>query len=413
MNVTNLACLKCGRGHRPGVPVYVCAAPGCGGLLEVEYDYAGIAGAVDRDALAADPARTIWRYAPLLPVAAGGPRPPLAVGGTPLYRARRLSTELGIPDLWVKDDGLNPTGSLKDRASAVAVAQALEAGHTTVACASTGNAASSLAGNAASVGLRSVIFVPARAPAGKLTQLLVFGAHVVSVEGSYAEAFSLSEVAIAEHGWYNRNAAINPYLVEGKKTVAYEVAEALGWKAPDWVAVSVGDGCTLAGVYKGFNDLVQLGWLDRMPRLLGVQAEGCAPIYTALKAGRPLVPTAENTLADSIAVGSPRNPDKAMRAIRESHGAMVAVSDADILDSIRLLGRTTGVFGEPAGAAGLAGLRQAYRCGLANPEERAVVLVTGNGLKDIVNGTKAGGGPIRIPPDREALRRALAEAGLD
>jgi len=411
VNVTELKCIKCGRSHRPDEGNMVCQSCGRQGLLEVEYDYRSIARRHDRDAMAAVADRTMWRYEAFLPAAAGGSRPGLMVGGTPLYRARRLGEALGFSDLWVKDEGLNSTGSLKDRASAIAVTLALESGCMTVACASTGNAASSLAGNAANLGLESVIFVPSRAPAGKVAQLLIYGATVICVEGTYEQAFALSEKAIEEHGWYNRNAAINPYLVEGKKTVALELAEQFGWAAPDWVAVSVGDGCTIAGVYKGFHDLVRVGWIDRMPRLLGVQAEGCAPIFRALTTGR-LEPASEDTLADSIAVGKPRNPDKALHAVRASQGTMVTVSDEEILDAMRLLGRSTGVFGEPAGVAGLAGLRKAAAAGLVDAEERVVVIVTGNGLKDIASGTRAAPPPMHVRPESEALEEALRAAGL-
>lgn len=412
-HLKGLRCLKCGRTYAPARDRLVCDTCGTQGLLEVEFDYPAIARAADRDALASSGDRTIWRWEAFLPVAPGGPRPGLRVGGTPLYHTDRLGEALGFSDLWVKDDGLNPTGSLKDRASAVAVAMALEDGRTTIACASTGNAASSLAGNAANRGLRAVIFVPSRAPAGKVAQLLVYGATVISVEGTYGQAFSLSEGAIARHSWYNRNAAINPYLVEGKKTVSFELAEQLGWKAPDWVVVSVGDGCTIAGAYKGFADLVAVGWLDRMPRLLGVQAEGCAPIHRAFTTSRALEPSPEDTLADSIAVGLPRNPDKALNALRASRGASVAVADAEILEAMSLLGRTTGVFGEPAGVTGLAGLRKAAAAGIVGRDERVVVVVTGNGLKDIANATRAVPPPIRVGPDPEALEKALGQAGLE
>ncbi len=412
VNVSHLSCLRCGRPRQPDEGHLTCPDCGAGGLLEVQYDYTTIARTFDRDALARNPDRTMWRYEPFLPVPPGSPRPHLAIGGTPMYRADRLGLEIGLPHLWIKDDGLNPTGSLKDRASAIAVAKALETGQDTVACASTGNAASSLAGNAANAGLKSVIFVSTRAPAGKIAQLLVFGATVISVEGTYVDAFALSERAIADYGWYNRNAAINPYLVEGKKTVALEIAEQFGWNVPDWVVVSVGDGCTIAGVYKGFYDLLQVGWIDRLPRLLGVQAEGCAPICRAFVTGGPVEPSAEDTLADSIAVGYPRNPDKALRAVKSTNGAMITVADADILDAMRLLGRTMGIFGEPAGVAGMAGLRRAVTQGLVQKGERVTVVVTGNGLKDTASAARATAPPIRVSPDPERLHEVLAAANV-
>ena len=275
-------------------------------------------------------------------------RPRLRVGGSPLYQADALGKELGIRELWIKDDGQNPTASLKDRASAMAVVKACEAGKTTIACSSTGNAASSLAGNAAAAGLSTFIFVPSRAPKGKVAQLMMFGATVILVEGSYEDTFRISAEAIDRWGWYNRNAAINPYLMEGKKTVSLEIAEQLSFKMPDYVAVSVGDGCTIGGVWKGFRDLYQAGMIDRLPRIISVQASGCCPINTAAAAGTmEWIPQEENTLADSIAVGVPRNPVKALRAISESNGVVVNVTDEEIMAAMRLLGRSAGVFAEP------------------------------------------------------------------
>jgi threonine synthase len=230
---------------------------------------------------------------------------------------------------------------------------------------------------------------------------------VVSVQGSYEDAFRLSAQAIKRWGWYNRNAAINPYLVEGKKTVCLEVAEQLNWEVPDWVVVSVGDGCTIAGAWKAWMDLYRAGWIDRLPRMLGVQAEGCCPITRAFREGGKVRPMEENTLADSIAVGVPRNPEKALRAVRDSRGTMINVSDDEILDAMRLLGRTTGVFGEPAGVAGLAGLIRAVKEGIVKGYEKVVCLVTGNGLKDVANAIKATPAPLSLPPDMEKLAAAL------
>ncbi|MCD7748705.1 MAG: threonine synthase, partial [Oscillospiraceae bacterium] len=280
-------------------------------------------------------------------------------------------------------------------------------GYDTVACSSTGNAASSLAGSAAAAGLKSYIFVPERAPMGKLTQLLIFGATVISVQGNYEQTFALSRDAIEKYGWYNRNAAINPYLMEGKKTVALEIAEQLGWQAPDYVALSVGDGCTIAGVWNGFRDLYAAGFISKLPRLISVQAEKTCPINRAVETGRPWEPMEEDTLADSIAVGVPRNPDKAIAAIRESDGLTVEVSDQEILDAMALVGRTCGVFAEPAGAAGTAGLIKLCKMGKIPKDAAVVSIVTGNGLKDTANGMKAAGEPIRLPPDITLLEKVL------
>jgi len=411
-NVTRLRCINCRRTYQPAPGLYTC--PTCGmtdGILDVEYDYDYINKAISRESLAGNGEPSLWRYRPFLPVAQQGPLPPLRAGWSPLYRAGRLGEELGLKELYIKDDGINPTASLKDRPSAVAVARALAEGARVVACSSTGNAASSLAGAAAAVGLKAVIFVPGRAPQGKVAQLLIFGATVISVQGSYEDAFRLSAAAIAEHGWYNRNAAINPYLVEGKKTVCLEVAEQLGWQVPDWVVLAVGDGCTMAGAWKAWVDLKKAGWIDRLPRLLGVQAEGCCPITRVFREGTKVQPMAENTLADSIAVGVPRNPEKALRAVRDSGGSMINVSDEEILAAMRTLGRTSGVFGEPAGVAGTAGLIKAVREGIIKAEEKVVVLVTGNGLKDVANAIRAAGEPLRVQPSLEALKEVLAGIG--
>jgi threonine synthase len=262
------------------------------------------------------------------------------------------------------------------------------------------------------MGLRTFIFVPGRAPQGKIAQLLIFGANVISVQGSYSDAFRLSSEAIERWGWYNRNAAINPYLVEGKKTVALEIAEQLAWEVPDWVVVSVGDGCTIAGIWKGFCDLYRVGWIDRLPKLLGVQSTGCSPLADAFRENRPWCPAEENTLADSIAVGVPRNPEKALRAVRASGGKMVAVPDEEILAAMRLLGRSSGIFAEPAGAAGLAGLRSLLEKGEIGREEKVVVVVTGNGLKDVKNAIAAAGEPIKVEPSLDRLLDELTRRKL-
>ncbi len=397
--VNGYQCTLCSREYPPSEITYTC--PHCGetGILDVLYDYKAIKKVFTKEALKKNMTTNIWRYGPLLPVETTFLDQTLHVGGTPLYKSRQLKEAIGLKELYIKDDGLNPTGSLKDRASVIAVVNALELGKTTIACSSTGNAASSLAGNAARVGLDTVIFVPERAPIGKLTQLLIYNATVVTVQGDYSATFVLSKEAIAHYGWYNRNAAINPLMVEGKKTVALEIAEQLSFNMPDWVVVSVGDGCTIGGVYKGFYDLLSLGFIDTMPKLLGVQAEGCAPIYNAFYSDGVVVPTAENTLADSISVGVPRNPVKALEAVRKSHGAYVCVSDEAILSAMALLGKTEGIFGEPAGVTGVAGIIEAKSLGIIGDEDKVVVIVTGNGLKDVKNGMKAAGAPIKIKPE--------------
>lgn len=400
-HVLGAKCVRCGR-EWPAEP-NTTTCPACGGMLDIQYDYAAIAKEVSHETMANRTEQSMWRYMEYLPVQGLGNRPRLRVGWSPLYRAERLAKVLGLNTLYVKDDGVNPTASLKDRASAMAVVKAEEAGAEIIACSSTGNAASSLAGNAAAVGFPTYIFVPSRAPKGKVSQLMIFGAHVISVRGSYEDTFRLSQQAIERYGWYNRNAAINPYLMEGKKTVALEIAEQLNWQMTDYVALSVGDGCTIAGVWKGFKDLYATGMIDRLPRLISVQAEGCCPLNRAIAENKPWEPMEENTLADSIAVGVPRNADKALAAIRESDGVVVNVSDEEILAAARLLGRTCGVFGEPAGVTGTAGVKKALELGLIPPEASVVSIVTGNGLKDTPNAIKAAGEPISIDPDMGQL----------
>jgi threonine synthase len=424
-NVKAAVCIKCGAEYAAGDDTYTCKK--CGGVLEIVYDYNYIKSQLSREKLAARKDFSIWRYSELLPIEEGSRPGPLKVGWSPLYKTAALGSILGLENLYVKDDGLNPTSSLKDRASAIAVTRAFHAGKDTLACSSTGNAASSLAGGAAAMGLKSVIFVPERAPQGKVTQLLIFGATVISVRGNYGETFRLSAEAIEKYGWYNRNAAINPYLSEGKKTVSFEIAEQLGFKAPDFVAVSVGDGCTIAGVWKGFKDLYAVGLIDRLPRLISVQASGCCPVNRAVEQNAPIEWMDENTLADSIAVGAPRNGDKALAAIRESNGITVNVSDEEILAAMRLLGKSAGVFGEPAGVTGTAGLKKAAERKLIPADAPVVSIVTGNGLKDVVSAQKAAGADsttaagfgtggasnlLRIAPDMKLLAEEFAKRGI-
>ncbi len=408
-NVKYGQCIKCGKTYPAAPDLTTCT---CGGVLEIVYDYDEIKKRLTKAVLAERTERTMWRYRELLPIEETTEPTPLRVGWSPLYDEPRLAAQLGLKQLWVKDDGLNPTGALKDRASAMAVAKAREAGAGVIACSSTGNAASSLAGNAAAAGLATYIFVPSRAPKGKVAQLMTFGATVISVQGSYEETFELSRQAINRWGWYNRNAAINPYLSEGKKTVAYEILEQLGWQAPDYIAISVGDGCTIAGLWKGLKDLYAVGLIDRLPRLISAQAEGCCPINRAVVRGGSWEPMEENTFADSIAVGVPRNGDKALMAIRESQGLAVNVSAREIMEAQQLLGRSCGVFGEPAGVTAAAGVKKLCEQGILGREETVVSVVTGNGLKDVANAIKACGEPISIPGDMNALLRAFSDSGI-
>jgi len=384
--VSALRCVVCGRQYAPEAVDYVCPHHGNEGILDVEYDYAAIAARLSQAALAASKDFSQWRYRALLPLRPETQAPPLAVGWTPLIAAPRVAALAGMTEVLVKDDSRQPTGSFKDRASALAVMKAREAGARVITTASTGNAAAALAGMCAAEGMDCVIFVPASAPKAKIAQLLAYGARVYLVQGTYDDAFELCLVAAAEYGWYNRNTGYNPYMAEGKKTAAYEICEQLGWKAPDAVFVGVGDGCIISGLHKGFKDLKALGWIDRIPALMGVQAEGSDFMYRTWKEkADPLTypPIAAATAADSISAGLPRDRVKASRAVIETGGAWVRVSDAQILAAIPALAKNCGVFAEPAAAASLAGLLAAREQGCIKAADKTVLLVTGSGLKDV------------------------------
>ena len=409
-SVRGLVCVRCNRRPARGLDGH-CRACGPEGVLEIEIDLRRARRTLTPRALRSRPL-TAWRYEELLPLPPGARRPPIEPGWTPILDTPRLAEWAGLRRLLVKDEGRNPTASFKDRASAVGVARALLRRAKVVACASTGNAATSLAGAAASVGLPCVIFVPQFAPEPKLAQLLVFGARVVRVQGSYDETWELCQRACQRHGWYNRNAAVNPTLVEGKKTAGLEIAEQCGEAIPDWVVVSVGDGCTIAGIGKGLAEMKALGFITRLPRLLGVQAQGARPLVDAFETGRDLVPGPAKTMADSICVGHPRNWRKALARVRESRGAFVAVPDAAITEAQREAGRRAGLFGEPAAAAALAGLRQAVTDGIVGRRDSALAVLTGSGLKDVRAALRAAGKPVDLLPDDAALDDHLREHPL-
>jgi threonine synthase len=409
--VTGLRCVFCDQQYSPRVG-FTCPQCGITGILDVQYDYAAIRKVLTRRKLAARTEQNHWRYRELLPIAERAQLPALAVGWTPMVAADRLARHMGIRELLIKDDGRNPTGSLKDRASSLGVVKATEKRRKIIACASTGNAASSLAGMAASMGLRSAIFVPQRAPEPKVTQLLIFGATVLRVGGSYEQAYELCQQSCERWGWYNRNCAINPYLVEGKKTVGLEIAEQLAWNPPDWIAMSVGDGCTIAGAWKAFRELKTIGLISRTPRMLGVQAAGAAPVTEAFRSRAPMNPVETNTIADSIAVGVPRNWKKAVMAIEESGGTLINVADEEILDAMSYTGHLIGVFAEPAAATAIAGLKRALHAGLVPRKCRAVAVVTGSGLKDVRAAQQAVNKPFEVPPNGAGLEDILGRQGL-
>ncbi|MDH3674293.1 MAG: threonine synthase [Anaerolineae bacterium] len=414
-HVLNLKCLICGKEYGVDEIDYVCPDHGDEGIVDVQYDYDLIGRRITQGDLLHSTNHTIWRYKPLLPVDPEAAVPPLTVGWTPLYRANRLATELGLKHVWVKDDGRLPTASFKDRASAIAVVKAQEKGAAVITTASTGNAAAALSGLCASVRQPNVIFVPETAPEAKIAQLLVFGSTVLLVKGTYDDAFELCLDAAKAYGWYNRNTGYNPYMSEGKKTASFEICEQLGWQAPDRIFVSVGDGCIIGGLHKGLKDLFALGWIEHLPKLMGIQAEGSAYMYQAWRDGADILtkpPIEAHTVADSISAGLPRDRLKALAAVTETDGAYISVTDDEILEAVPALARGSGVFAEPAGAAAFAGLLKAVDQGLVSPDEQVVVLNTGNGLKDISSAMKAvdlvGTQPYRVAPNIDDLRAVIA-----
>jgi threonine synthase len=383
----------------------------CGGNLDLMWDHAAIVARWRRSGLRHDGRRDLWRYLPLLPVEDMPENTSLQVGGTPLVNFRRTAAELGLARLWLKDDCRNPSSSLKDRASEVGIRHATELGQDTLVTASTGNAAASLAALCAFHRKRAVILAPASAPEAKLVQIRQYGARLFRINGTYDQAFDLTTAITAVTGWYNRSTGVNPVMTEGKKTVALEIAEELDWRPPDHVLVPVGDGCIIGGVYKGFADLLAMGWVEYLPRITAVQAAGSASICNALISGEPLEDVSASTLADSIAVDHPRDALKALRAVRESKGGALIVSDDEILAAQQELSRK-GMFAEPAAATAWAGLRPAMAQGLIKPGETVCVLVTGSGLKDIAAaGRRLAETPV-IEPTLSAFEEQATRTGL-
>ena len=360
---------------------------------------------------------SLWRYLPLLPVqnphcedTAMG-----AAGWTPVFAPPLLKSTLGLESFWVKDEGRNPTASFKDRASSIVVARAMDIKAKVIVTASTGNAGAALAGMCAAMGQKAVIFAPKTAPQAKIAQLLVYGAQVILVDGNYDSAFELTILAANEYGWYCRNTGYNPFTVEGKKTGAFEIWEqvicAKKIKKPLNIFVSVGDGNIISGLHKGFKDLWNLGWLEFMPRLFGVQSEKSAAVANAFNANsETIVPVHADTIADSISVDLPRDGVRAVRAAKETGGSYILVTDDQIIAAIAELGKA-GIFAEPAGSTAYAGLRKAIRDGMINRDDPVVAINTGNGLKDIRAAMLAVPTAPIIEPSMKSLRRYLGKMG--
>jgi threonine synthase len=382
----------------------------CFGPLEVTYDYERVAATISRERIEAGP-RTIWRYADLLPVRDAAPVD-LGAGFTPLVRADRLAAELGLGELWIKDDTANPTGSFKDRVVSVALTKARQLGFKVAACASTGNLANSVAAHAARAGMDSVVLIPHDLERAKVTMTSVYGGRVFAVQGSYDDVNRLcAELTSEQPAWAFVNVNVRTYYAEGSKTLAFEVAEQLGWQAPDHVVVPIGSGSQLTKVAKGFAELYKVGLLDEEPsvRVSGAQAAGCSPVATAFAEGTDAIrPVKPDTIAKSLAIGNPADGWYALDTIRSSGGACAAVTDAEVLDGIRLLARTEGIFAETAGGVTIATLAKLAAEGVIRSDERVVAMVTGHGLKTVEALTDVVGPTATIAPTLDSFAEAMA-----
>jgi threonine synthase len=410
--VQGLRCRECARTY-PAEALHVCDF--CFGPLEVTYDYEAVAASVSREKIARGPL-TIWRYADLLPAQPTAPVD-LGAGYTPLVRAERLGAELGLPDLWIKNDTLNPTGSFKDRVVSVALTKARELGFKVAACASTGNLANSVAAHAAHAGMESYVFIPHDLEAGKVVTTAVYGGHLIAVDGNYDDVNRLcAELASEQPTWAFVNVNVRTYYAEGSKTLAFEVAEQLGWQAPDHVVVPIASGSQLVKIHKGFEELAKVGLLDEVPnvRISGAQATGCSPVATAFADGVDFIkPQRPSTIAKSLAIGNPADGYYALDVVRSTGGAIGSVSDDEIVDGIRLLARTEGIFAETAGGVTIATLAKLAAQGVVRPDERVVAYITGLGLKTIEAVSPHVGPSATIAPTLDAFNRALEAGALD
>jgi threonine synthase len=380
-SVHGVRCRECGREYDVA-PIYTCEW--CFGPLEVTYDYDEIRSKISRERIAAGPL-SMWRYQDLLPVDRN-PALDLGAGFTPLVRADRLAAELGLGELWIKNDTVNPTNSFKDRVASTALSKAVEFGFKTAACASTGNLANSVAAHAAHAGLRSFVFIPADLEQGKIVTTAVYGGNVVAIDGNYDDVNRLCAELAGMYRWAFVNVNLRPFYAEGSKTLAFETAEQLGWELPDHVVVPVASGSLLTKIRKGFGELHTVGLIDEEPhvRVSGAQAEGCSPVATAFASGSDTIkPVKPDTIAKSLAIGNPADGYFAIDAVRQSGGTMGSVSDDEVVEGIKLLARTEGIFGETAGGVTIATLRKLAQEGVVHRDERVVAYITGHGLKTI------------------------------
>ncbi|HEY9822081.1 MAG TPA: threonine synthase [Candidatus Sericytochromatia bacterium] len=400
-----LKCKECGTEYELQA-IHVCEQ--CFGPLEVSYDYEALRRHVTRESIQAGP-NSIWRYRPFLPVTTDNPID-VGTGMTPLVKSNRLARRLGLKNLFIKNDAVNmPTLSFKDRVVSVALTRARELGFSTVSCASTGNLANSTAAIAAHAGLDCCVFIPADLEAGKVLGTLIYSPTVMAVQGNYDQVNRLCCEVANTHGWGFVNINLRPYYSEGSKTLGYEVAEQLGWQLPDHIVAPLASGSLFTKIHKGFQEFIKVGLVDdKNVRFSGAQADGCSPIAQAFREERDFVtPVKPSTIAKSIAIGNPADGVYALEIARKTGGNIESVSDAEIVEGMKLLAETEGIFTETAGGTTIAVLKKLVEAGKIDPEETTVVYITGNGLKtqEAIQGYI--GEPLTIEPKLDSFERAL------
>jgi threonine synthase len=396
-------CIQCGARYAKDDIVYTCEK--CGGLLDIKYDYSKI----DVERIVKAKGEGVWKYRELLPFAEDTTPVTIHEGNTPLYRCDRLAKAIGISDLWVKHEGLNPSGSFKDRGMTIGVTKTVELGVKGVACASTGNTSASLAIFAAKAGFPCYVLLPkGKVALGKVAQALMHGAQVFSLKGNFDDALRVVRVLCEEESLYLLN-SVNPYRLEGQKTIAFEVAEKLGWKAPDRLILPVGNAGNISAIFKGFTELKTLGITDTIPRMTGIQAVGAKPIVNAINEGEPEITPEEKpeTIASAIRIGNPVNAAKALHAIRSTGGIAESVTDEEITEAQLALARVEGIGVEPASAASIAGLKKLVSLGKIKPDENIVCITTGHLLKDPERVIEICEPPTEVEADVEVLRKLL------
>ncbi|MEE9595108.1 MAG: threonine synthase [Candidatus Hydrothermarchaeales archaeon] len=399
-----LRCIECGKTYSENEMVLTCE---CGGLLEVRFNLGEIH--VERKTFEGRPSG-VWRYKELLPVKDTSKVVTLEEGGTPLYKAGRLADELKVEQLYLKNEGANPTGSFKDRGMTVGVSKAIEFGFDTVGCASTGNTSASLSAYSGKAGLKCIVLLPVgKIAKGKLAQALLHGATVIGIRGNFDVALKLVVEASEKFGIYLLN-SINPWRLEGQKTEGFEIAQQLKWQVPDWVIVPMGNCGNISAIWKGFKEFHELGLIDSLPKMVGIQAEGAAPVATAFKKGTDVIYVEQpETIATAIRIGAPVNAPKAMRALKDSGGSADATSDDEILKAQKLLARSEGIGVEPASAASVAGLIKLMDEGIIDRSDRIVCVTTGHALKDPEIIFSVSEEPVEIDPTIDELRRVLGK----